>query len=53
MRTFNYTNAHPWLWAVYLVVIALPLVLILTFCCGGSQVDFDPYKFALTRIISL
>ncbi|OXA53227.1 calnexin [Folsomia candida] len=36
-RTLNYTNAHPWLWAVYVLVIALPIVLIFTFCCGSSQ----------------
>ena len=39
MRLLRYTNAHPWLWAVYLVVIGLPLVLIITFCCGSSQVQ--------------
>jgi hypothetical protein len=39
-RLFNYSNAHPWLYAVYVLVIALPMVLIFTFCCGSSQVRF-------------
>ncbi|XP_046395404.1 calnexin-like isoform X2 [Ischnura elegans] len=37
MRIISYTNAHPWLWALYLVVVALPLVLLLVFCCSSSQ----------------
>ncbi|XP_076055106.1 calnexin-like isoform X2 [Oratosquilla oratoria] len=32
-RILNYSNKHPWLYAVYVVVIALPVVLIFVFCC--------------------
>jgi calnexin len=33
----NATNERPWLWAVYLLVILLPIVIIFVFCCGGSK----------------
>merc|ERR1739844_576334 len=36
-RILNYSNRNPWLYAVYVVVIGLPLVLIITFCCSGSK----------------
>ena len=35
-RIINYSNRNPWLYAVYVVVVGLPLVLIITFCCSGS-----------------
>ncbi|XP_075544785.1 calmegin-like isoform X1 [Dermacentor variabilis] len=37
MRLIKYTNKYPWLWAVYVIVLGLPLVLIITFCCSSSQ----------------
>merc|ERR1712029_382512 len=47
-RIINYSNKNPWLYAVYVVVIGLPLVLIITFCCSSSsskpQVDQHPKK---------
>jgi len=36
-RILNYSNRNPWLYAVYVVVVGLPLVLIITFCCSGSK----------------
>uniref|UniRef100_A0A1B6DDQ8 Calnexin n=1 Tax=Clastoptera arizonana TaxID=38151 RepID=A0A1B6DDQ8_9HEMI len=36
---WKYTNEHPWLYAVYVVVIGLPLVLIFVFFCTGSPQD--------------
>ncbi|XP_055939197.1 calnexin-like [Argiope bruennichi] len=36
-RLFKYTNKNPWLWAVYLVVIGLPVVLFISFCCTSSR----------------
>nr|CAG4644111.1 EOG090X09BQ [Lepidurus arcticus] len=36
-RLVRYTNENPWLYAVYVIVIGLPIVLIFTFCCGGGQ----------------
>uniref|UniRef100_T1IU60 Calnexin n=1 Tax=Strigamia maritima TaxID=126957 RepID=T1IU60_STRMM len=38
-RIIIYTNARPWLWAVYVVVIGLPIVLIFAFCCGSSETE--------------
>ena len=46
-RILNYSNRNPWLYAVYVVVIGLPLVLIITFCCSSSstkKVEEDPKK---------
>uniref|UniRef100_A0A4Q8K1V8 U85-Liphistoxin-Lth1a_1 n=1 Tax=Liphistius thaleban TaxID=1905330 RepID=A0A4Q8K1V8_9ARAC len=37
VRLFKYTNKHPWLWAVYVVVIGLPVVLFISFCCTTSS----------------
>jgi calnexin len=36
-RLVTYTNEQPWLWAVYVIVIGLPIVLVLVFCCGSSS----------------
>merc|ERR1712156_1400500 len=41
-RILNYSNRNPWLYAVYVVVIGLPLVLIVTFCCSGSKPATPP-----------
>lgn len=35
-RIINYSNSHPWLYAVYTILIGLPVVLIIAFCCGGT-----------------
>jgi len=45
-RIIKYTNKHPWLWAVYVVVIGLPIVLIFVFCCTSSD---DKKKAALAK----
>ncbi|GAB6033237.1 Signal peptide, CUB and EGF-like domain-containing protein 2 [Chamberlinius hualienensis] len=36
-RIIKYTNANPWLWAVYVVLVALPAVLIIVFCCSSDD----------------
>ena len=36
-RILTYSNRNPWLYAVYVVVVGLPLVLIVTLCCSGSK----------------
>ena len=33
VRMIKYTNKKPWLWAVYLLIIALPVVLFIAYCC--------------------
>jgi len=29
----KYTNKRPWLWAVYMLAIVLPIILFIAFCC--------------------
>ncbi|CAG0916679.1 unnamed protein product [Notodromas monacha] len=36
-RLVRFTNKNPWMWAVIVVVVGLPFVLILTFCCGTTS----------------
>jgi len=44
-RILAYSNKNPWLYAVYVVVIGLPLVLIVTFCCSGdASSKLDDHK---------
>lgn len=45
-RIVHYTNKHPWLWAVYVVVIGLPLVLFFVFCCTPSEEKKQKQKLA-------
>lgn len=33
VRLIKYTNKKPWLWAVYVLVIAVPVVLFIAYCC--------------------
>jgi calnexin len=33
----NATADKPWLWAVYILVVLLPIVIIAVFCCGGKS----------------
>lgn len=32
------TNERPWLWAVFIVVVLLPIVLLIAYCCVGGGV---------------
>ncbi|XP_044727577.1 calnexin-like isoform X2 [Chrysoperla carnea] len=36
-RLLRYTHDNPWIWAVYVLAIGLPLVLIIFFCCSPSS----------------
>ena len=33
VKAVKYTNKYPWLWAVYLLAIGIPVVLFIAFCC--------------------
>ncbi|XP_054154677.1 calnexin-like [Oppia nitens] len=33
VKAVKYTNKYPWLWAVYIVAIGIPVVLFIAFCC--------------------
>ncbi|CAM6000913.1 unnamed protein product [Sphagnum balticum] len=35
----NATNDKPWLWAIYVLVVLIPLVLVVVFCCGSKSGD--------------
>ncbi|XP_018046294.1 PREDICTED: calnexin isoform X1 [Atta colombica] len=40
-RIAKFTADHPWIWAVYLVLTAIPVVLIMYFCCfSEDKTDF-------------
>lgn len=43
-RILTYSNRNPWLYAVYVVVIGLPLVLVITFCCSSSTPKIEHPK---------
>ena len=33
----NAATEKPWMWAVYVLVVLLPIVIIVVFCCGGKS----------------
>ena len=33
VKLIKYTNKRPWLWAVYVLVIAVPVILFIAYCC--------------------
>nr|XP_045598008.1 calnexin-like isoform X1 [Procambarus clarkii] len=33
-RIINYSNKHPWLYGIYVLLVAIPVVLIITCCCA-------------------
>ncbi|XP_071550099.1 calnexin-like isoform X2 [Panulirus ornatus] len=36
-RIINYSNKHPWLYAIYVLLVAIPVVLIITCCCAEAK----------------
>merc|ERR1712111_285023 len=46
-RIIDYSNKNPWLYAVYVVLVGLPAVLIITFCCTGSSNKTEGDKSSL------
>ncbi|KAF0301673.1 Calnexin [Amphibalanus amphitrite] len=40
-RFLKYSNERPWLYAVYVLLLALPVVLIAFFCCSGPSNKAD------------
>ena len=49
-RILDYSNKNPWLYAVYVVLVGLPTVLIVTFCCSGSAEKSGKYLQSLSFI---
>jgi hypothetical protein len=42
VKAVKYTNKYPWLWAVYLCAVGIPVVLFIAFCCvspGAKRPD--------------
>ena len=35
----KYTEANPWMWGVYVVVIGLPLAIAIFFMCSSGKVE--------------
>ena len=53
-RIIDYSNKNPWLYAVYVVLVGLPTVLIITFCCTGSaKTGESRLYYSVSSIISL
>uniref|UniRef100_A0A6M2DZB2 Putative calnexin n=1 Tax=Xenopsylla cheopis TaxID=163159 RepID=A0A6M2DZB2_XENCH len=46
-RLLNHTHDRPWVWALYVVIIGLPIALLLFFCCSGKDKQED--KAAQTK----
>lgn len=52
VKAMKYANKNPWAWAVYLLVLAIPLLLFIAFCCVShkkpateeeeEEVNYDP-----------
>uniref|UniRef100_A0A3P8W570 Calnexin n=1 Tax=Cynoglossus semilaevis TaxID=244447 RepID=A0A3P8W570_CYNSE len=38
-QMLNAAEERPWLWVVYVLTVALPLILIIVFCCTGKQLS--------------
>jgi len=41
-RILKYSNDRPWMYAVYIIAIGLPLVMVVFFCCFQSSKEADP-----------
>ncbi|XP_061747860.1 calnexin isoform X2 [Nerophis ophidion] len=41
-QMLNAAEERPWLWVVYVLTVALPLVLIVVFCCTGKKSEATP-----------
>lgn len=36
-RIINYSNKHPWLYGIYTLLVAIPVVMIFAFCCSETK----------------
>ncbi|XP_064116003.1 calnexin-like isoform X2 [Macrobrachium nipponense] len=48
-RIISYSNKHPWLYAVYTLLVAIPVVLIFACCCAESKDSKDEKEAALRK----
>lgn len=47
VKAVKYANKNPWMWAVYVFAIGIPLMLFIAFCClspvkKSSEKEYDP-----------
>ena len=58
VKAIKYANKYPWMWAVYIFAIGIPLVLFIAFCCvspvkKAEKVDsYDPASSKKTDFTS-
>ncbi|KAG0711660.1 Calnexin [Chionoecetes opilio] len=43
-RIINYSNKNPWLYGIYVLLVAIPVVLIIVCCCAESKDSKDAKK---------
>ncbi len=48
VKAVKYTNKYPWLWAVYVLAIGIPVVLFIAFCCVSPVKRIDATKTPAT-----
>lgn len=44
VKAVKYTNKYPWLWAVYLLAVGIPVVLFIAFCCVTPVKRYESSK---------
>lgn len=53
IKAMKYANKNPWMWAVYLFAIGIPVVLFIAFCCVSpvkkSEPQDDSYDPAVAK----
>uniref|UniRef100_A0A3Q3MGE1 Calnexin n=1 Tax=Mastacembelus armatus TaxID=205130 RepID=A0A3Q3MGE1_9TELE len=47
-QMLNAAEERPWLWVIYIFTVALPLVLIVVFCCTGKKSPATPAEYKKT-----
>jgi hypothetical protein len=47
------TNEKPWLWAVFVFVVVLPLILLIYYCCCTASSPAEPARVRITLLYSL
>lgn len=47
-QMLNAAEERPWLWVVYVLTVALPVVLIVVFCCTGKVTNTRAHQAKVT-----
>ncbi|CAG2164404.1 unnamed protein product, partial [Oppiella nova] len=51
IKAVKYTNKYPWLWAVYIMAVGIPVVLFIAFCCVSPTKRTDTSDASATPTI--